>query len=244
MGDGGILRGEKFIFDSVSKIRHLAGLFKYSSMNLRWKIAQAAEIRWWRQYLRGQAPEDYLERKAAYWQRVLRAAGLRLRPGERVLDAGCGPAGIFIALPEQQVDALDPLLPRYQAELPLFRPEQYPWVRFLAQPLEQFRPPAVYDTVFCLNAINHVAALGPALDALAACLAQGGQLVLSVDAHRHELLKRLFQWLPGDILHPHQHSLPEYQAMLQSRGLKLERAVQLKPGRIFDYWLMVAGKEV
>ena len=212
-------------------------------MNMRWKVAQAAEIRWWRVYLRRQEPQSYLERKAAYWQRVLKAAAVSLRPGEQVLDAGCGPAGIFIVLKEQQVDALDPLLPRYQAALPHFKPEGYPQVRFIALPLEQFRPGPVYRTVFCLNVINHVAELSPALDSLTQCLQAGGQLVLSVDTHRHELLKRLFQLLPGDILHPQQHSLAEYQAMLESRGLVLQNTSCLKRGRIFDYHLIVARKE-
>ena len=45
----------------------------------------------------------------------------------------------------------------------------------------------------------------------------------------------------GDV-HPHQYSLEEYQGMLAGRGLSVERAVRLKEGLIFDYFMMVAGK--
>ena len=211
-------------------------------MNLRWKLAQEAEIRWWRAYLRRKSPEDYLRQKAEYWHRVLRSARFEPAPGARVLDAGCGPAGIFLILEEQEVHAVDPLLEAYRASLPHFEPSSYPYVQFFAQPLEAFRPAAPYDVIFCLNAINHVADLPMALDVLAGALKPGGQLLLSVDVHKHAFLKKIFQWLPGDVLHPHQYSLEEYQGMLAGRGLSVERAVRLKEGLIFDYFMMVAGK--
>ncbi|MCB0583238.1 MAG: methyltransferase domain-containing protein [Phaeodactylibacter sp.] len=208
-------------------------------MNLRWKAAQAAEIRWWRAYLRNKSPEAYLARKASYWRRVLREAQYEPDAGARVLDAGCGPAGIFLILEAQEVHAVDPLLGAYQADLPHFDPSRYPHVRFFPQPLEAFDPPEPYDAIFCLNAINHVANLNQSLDLLAGALKPGARLLLSVDVHKHAVLKKLFQWVPGDVLHPHQHSLEEYQQMLVKRGLELERAVRLKEGKVFDYFLMV-----
>ncbi|MCO6487447.1 MAG: class I SAM-dependent methyltransferase [Phaeodactylibacter sp.] len=208
-------------------------------MNLRWKAAQAAEIRWWRAYLRNKKPEAYLEQKAAYWRRVLEAAQYEPAAGTRVLDAGCGPAGIFIILEAQEVHAVDPLLGAYQADLPHFDPSRYPYVRFFAEPLESFDPPEPYDTIFCLNAINHVADLEKSLDVLAGALKPGGRLLLSVDVHKHGALKKLFRWVPGDVLHPQQYSLGDYQRMLRERGLEVERAVRLKEGRVFDFFLMV-----
>lgn len=211
-------------------------------MNLRWKLAQAAEALWWRFYLRKKLPEDYLRQKAAYWRRVLQAARYEPAPGARVLDAGCGPAGIFIILEGLEVDAVDPLLEVYRAKLPHFNPSRFPHVYFFAEPIEYFQPSGRYDAVFCLNAINHVAELGRSLDALAGALQPGGRLILSVDAHRFVFLKKLFQWLPGDVLHPHQYSVEEYRHMLEERGIKVERTVRLKEGFIFDYFLMVGRR--
>ena len=213
------------------------------AMNLKWKIAQALEKRWWRLYLRRQSPEDYLHRKRDYWRRVLASSDVELPEGGCVLDAGCGPAGIFIILEEQRVDAVDPLLDAYERELDHFSSSWYPWVRFHAVPLEQFERRERYDVVFCLNALNHVADLERAADRLVGALKPGGQLLVSVDVHRRRSLKKLFQWIPGDILHPHQYDLEDYLKLLEERACKIRLASALKPGSIFDYFLMVAEKE-
>jgi 2-polyprenyl-6-hydroxyphenyl methylase/3-demethylubiquinone-9 3-methyltransferase len=215
---------------------------KEKRMRIRWRIAQAAEIRWWQFYLHRRDPAAYLNAKRAYWRRVLRAAGVSVPGGAAVLDAGCGPAGIFLVLDHCRVDAVDPLLEQYEARLPHFSRSAFPWVRFHTGLLEQFDAPAAYDYVFCLNALNHVADLELAADRLLRALRPGGTLVLSVDAHRHALLKPLFRALPGDILHPHQHGLADYRSLLESRSCCIRRTVRLKRGRIFDYWLLVGER--
>ncbi|MEM9917182.1 MAG: class I SAM-dependent methyltransferase [Bacteroidota bacterium] len=212
------------------------------SSNLRWKIAQAAEIRWWQRYLRKRPKADYLLWKRQYWQNMLQKAAVELQPGDAVLDAGCGPAGIFLVLQQQKVDAVDPLLEEYAQKLPHFSKSDYPYVQFHACPLEDFQPTTQYQQIFCLNAINHVAALDQCLDGLVDCLAPGGQLFLSIDAHNHPFFKRLFRWIPGDILHPHQYDQKEYEEMLTNRGLHLSSALLFDEGFFFNYYLLVAQK--
>jgi 2-polyprenyl-3-methyl-5-hydroxy-6-metoxy-1,4-benzoquinol methylase len=208
---------------------------------IRWRIAQFFERRWWRRYLRAKDKTAYLNWKKAYWRDFLQKTGLHPAPGQCVLDAGCGPAGIFTILDNQCVDALDPLLDRYECDLPHFKKSDYPHTRFFAERLEDFAPATPYDLVFCLNAINHVADLGLCFDRLAALTRPGGTLIVSVDAHRHAWLKPLFRAIPGDILHPHQYDLDEYRAMLETRGCRVARAVLLKREWIFDYWLLKTG---
>jgi SAM-dependent methyltransferase len=210
-------------------------------MNLRWRLAQFFEIRWWRRYLAPQHPEAYLEWKKAYWRRLLDRHGLWPPAGAAVLDAGCGPAGIFTVLDGCAVDAVDPLLDRYAATLPHFRPGAYPGVRFFTAMLETFEPGRKYDTVFCLNAINHVADLPAALRRLAALLDPGGRLVLAVDVHRHPFLKRAFRLLPADVLHPHQHTMDDYRAMLEAAGLAPGQDALIRSGKIFEYRLVVCS---
>lgn len=209
-------------------------------MSWKWKLAQAAEIKWWEHYLRSQAPEEYLASKRAYWSRIMQQAGVKMTARQHVLDAGCGPAGIFIALPECRIDALDPLLEEYERRLPHFRREWYPNVAFYNSTLENFQAVHPYDAIFCLNAINHVSDIGAALDRLVNALAPQGSLWLSVDAHRYRLLRWVFQQLPGDILHPHQYTLQEYEGLLHARGLEIQQVMRLKAGRIFDYYLLEA----
>lgn len=210
-------------------------------MNLRWQIAQFFEKLWWRRYLAHREKAEYLDWKKKYWAGFLEKSGIRPAENAQILDAGCGPAGIFTLFSQKYAtDAVDPLLDDYEKTLPHFRRADYPYVRFFCEKLESFDPQKNYDLVFCLNAINHVADLGAGFDKLAQLTRPGGTLAVSVDAHRSPFLKKIFQWLPGDILHPHQHSLAEYQAMLTSRGLKIERTILVKREAIFDYFLIVA----
>lgn len=211
-------------------------------MYWKWRLAQAAEIRWWQHYLKQQPPADYLRRKRQYWQRFMQQADIALAPGASVLDAGCGPAGIFIDLPHCRVDALDPLLESYEQQLAHFDKSWYPATRFYIQSLESFQAERAYENIFCLNAINHVADIDLAMDRLVEALAPQGRLWLSVDAHRSAKLCRLFQYLPGDILHPHQHTLAEYRQMLVDRNLEVRQPLLLKSGRIFNYYLLEARR--
>ena len=221
-------------------------------MNFRWKLAQAAEIRWWQNYLKNKPTTDYSDWKTRYWQELLAETGVNVEKivGEnslenptRILDAGCGPAGIFMIFKNQIVDALDPLLDDYEAKLPHFNKKQYPNVAFFAQPLETFNKENEYDAVFCLNAINHVADLAQCFDVLVDSVKSGGSLVVSIDAHNFPVLKHIFQALPGDILHPHQFDLKEYTEMLTSRGCTLEKRILKKKEFIFNYYILVLKKK-
>ncbi len=207
-------------------------------MHLRWQIAQFFELHWWRRYLARKEKTTYLDWKRRYWRQFLAQTGIELKPDGKVLDVGCGPAGIFMVLTSQQVDAIDPLLDQYKVKLPHFRAEDYPNTRFFCQKIENFKPGYTYDTLFCLNAVNHVADLPACLDRLSSLTKAGGILVLSVDAHNHSFLKRIFQLFPGDILHPQQYELAEYEAMLEARGFSLESKFLIKREWIFGYWVL------
>lgn len=211
-------------------------------MNLRWRIAQYFEIRWWQRYLGLREKTEYLSWKRRYWNDFLQQCDVRIPHDAGILDAGCGPAGIFIALEHRRVDALDPLLYRYEKTLPHFRRSDYPHVRFFDTPLEHFFPEKQYDFVFCLNAINHVADLSGCFDRLAALTKPGGILALSVDVHRFSQMKSVFRLVPADILHPHQHGLEEYRAMLAGRSMRIAKEILIRKGGIFNYYLLLAEK--
>lgn len=210
----------------------------------KWKLAQRLEYRWWRQYLKNKNTDAYLQWKLGYWKELLQT----LRPyvpeavkPARILDAGCGPAGICIALDGYEVDAIDPLLDKYQA-LAHFQPAWYPWVRFRQMPIEQLEEQPRYDRVYCINAINHVKDIDRCYKALAASLKPGGYILISTDAHRHRFLKKIFQWLPGDVLHPVQLDIKEYEDFLRKNNLEIVTSVLAKRETIFDYYVTVARK--
>lgn len=211
-------------------------------MNLRWKIAQAAEIRWWQNYLRKKNKSEYLTWKKIYWERLLSNLNLKFSDNEKILDAGCGPTGIFMILDKYKTDALDPLVDDYEKKTTHFSRKEYPNVQFFCEPLEGFLPKEKYDKVFCLNAINHVADLDLCFDQIVDFTKEGGTLIVSIDAHNYSFFKKIFQLLPGDILHPHQFDLAEYQKMMTDRGCKLEQSILSKEEFFFNHYILVCTK--
>ncbi len=215
---------------------------------LRWRIAQAAEIRWWQNYLARQSKEDYLAWKKNYWTTFLSDTEVQVQSDATILDLGCGPAGIFILFDptHQNVLALDPLLAEYEAKLPHFQQKEYPNTTFLTLPLEEFVPATMGrgDAVFCLNAINHVADLARSFDILADSVTKTGDLVVSIDAHNYSFFKHLFRLLPGDILHPHQYDLTEYETMLTQRNYTITKRMCYKKEFFFDYYVLVAKRNL
>lgn len=212
---------------------------------IKWNIAQKAERTWWQRYLKGKDVQAYHNWKRNYWAGIL--ASIRstapITPGMRILDAGCGPAGIFMQFESCQVDAVDPLLDEYAADLPHFKPEMYPYVTFHATPLENYRAEHLYDVVFCMNAINHVSDIEASYNLLVNMVKPGGKLVVSIDAHNHAFFKHLFRLIPGDILHPHQYDLEEYAAFLTKRGCTLLQTEKRKHEFFFDHYVQVAQKQ-
>jgi len=208
----------------------------------KWQLAQWLEIRWWKRYLKGRNPAAYIAWKTDYWLAFLtKITTLPNLSGQNILDAGCGPAGIFLALGNSRVTAIDPLLNQY-ATLPHFSKDRYPYVEFQTKAIEALSDTDCYDITFCLNAINHVADIQLSLDQLVKATRPGGTIVLSIDAHRHSWLMPLFRLLPGDALHPHQYDLQGYLQLVADAGCKVTEKILVKPGNIFDYWVLVGEK--
>lgn len=211
----------------------------------RWKTAQYAERKWWQLYLRNKEVGNYLEWKQKYWQQLLSTCGhyFSVPPTATILDAGCGPAGIFMAFPNNQVTAIDPLLDAYETDLPHFKKENYPHTKFIQSSLEDFTTENKFDLIFCINAINHVQDIQKSFDKLVSYAESGAYIVVTIDAHTHTIFKKIFRFIPGDILHPHQFDVNEYQNMLLQRGCTIEGTELLKHTFLFDYYMVIAKKK-
>jgi 2-polyprenyl-3-methyl-5-hydroxy-6-metoxy-1,4-benzoquinol methylase len=210
----------------------------------RWQIAQSAERKWWQRYLKNKNIEQYLAWKKNYWANLLQTcqAYILVHPMNKVLDAGCGPAGIFINFTHCQTTAIDPLLDSYQTDLPHFKKEMYPTVHFENVGIENFAAKQLFDVVFCMNAINHVQDIHKGYDVLCQSLEKNGKIIISIDAHNHTFFRKLFSFLPGDVLHPHQYNLAEYESFLTSRGLKILTTIELKREFFFTHYVQIAEK--
>ncbi len=212
---------------------------------IKWRLAQYLELIWWKQYLQKKSKADYLAWKKDYWNNLLKKLPLTtpFPKTATVLDAGCGPAGMFIALHKSyQVTALDPLLDRYETEVPHFSKQDYPQVNFHALPIELLEGSENYEVVCCMNVINHVVNIQQSMDTLVRVLQKGGLFLLTIDAHNYAFFKHLFRTIPGDMLHPHQYDLKEYERMMTSRGVQLEASILIKEEFFFDHYLLVGRK--
>lgn len=212
-------------------------------MKTRWQIAQFFEAWWWRVYLLKRPVSEYLEWKRGYWEMFLKQAEINVSATAEILDAGCGPAGIFMMFPQNKVLAVDPLLGFYRLNIPHFKEENFINVDFGKIKLEQLQRQNCFDIIFCINAINHVGEIETSILNLRNALKKNGTLYLSIDAHNYNFLKNVFQLIPGDILHPHQLNLEEYKILLENTGLKISKTSLLKKGFIFNYYLLKAVKD-
>jgi 2-polyprenyl-3-methyl-5-hydroxy-6-metoxy-1,4-benzoquinol methylase len=212
--------------------------------SVQWSIAQKVELRWWQSYLKDKSKEAYHLWKKNYWLGILDKVKdcFNLESGSKVLDAGCGPAGMYMVLEDFKVDAIDPLLGNYQEKIDQFDKADYPYVEFTNCALEDFQPKDTYDIIFCMNAINHVNDINRCYDLLDSWLKPGGILVMTIDAHNYAVFKYLFRIIPGDLMHPYQYSLEDYNQFLITRDYKVEVIHQLKSEFFFNHYLQVARK--
>ncbi len=210
---------------------------------LKWKLAQNLEYKWWQRYLKNKDVSEYLQQKTNYWNKLIDSIAdcLPSLNGKKILDAGCGPAGIFMALKNNEITALDPLLHKYK-ELPHFIPDQFPWTGFINSSIEVLNETEKYDLIFCMNAINHVNDIDLCYKNLSRALKPGGFLIISTDAHRSQLLKKIFQTIPGDMLHPIQLDINEYQHFLKQASLEIIKNILYKKEQIFHYYITIAKK--
>lgn len=211
---------------------------------LKWKLAQRVELKWWSNYLKDQDRDEYLNWKREYWENLSEnfKHTLLLPKGAKLLDAGCGPAGIFKILNDYHVDAVDPLMNAYHEHLKHFKKENYPHTRFFSQALEDFVSEEKYDAVFCMNAINHVSNIDKSIAVLCNVVKSQGHVVLSIDAHNFSIYKHLFRLVPGDILHPHQYTLNEYVQKIEGNNFKIIDCITLKMEYFFTHYMLIAQK--
>lgn len=212
--------------------------------NWRWNAAQFAERKWWQNYLRNKNIPEYLVWKKNYWQQLLNKCNpyFEVSAKQKVLDAGCGPAGMYMLFDHQGTVAFDPLIDYYEQDLAHFKKAMYPDVKFVNAGIETFHSDELFDYIFCMNAINHVQDIQASYDNLLASAAPGAFIIVTIDAHNHAIFKHLFRLLPGDILHPHQYDLKEYQQMLTDRNCAILGTELLKHEFFFDHYLLVAKK--
>lgn len=89
-----------------------------------------------------------------------------------------------------------------------------------------------FDTVVCLNVLEHIRDHSAALRHMAGVLQPGGRLVLLVPAH-----PALYGTLDERLGHVRRYRAPELHRLLTAAGLEVERRFALNLFGIFGWWL-------
>jgi SAM-dependent methyltransferase len=185
-----------------------------------WRHAQSGHLETWVGYRRDGVLDD--PRRAEVWESILDAvqADAPIKPGEHVLDIGCGLDTVLDFLPGVKGYTLDPLAARLA---PLGLPSG---IRHVSGVFEQLPfADGAFDRVFLMNVLDHVQAPVKGIAEIARVLRRGGVLVLSVDtfAGRKYWEKRLHKWWArvrgARTKHPWVFSIPEVEATLRANGL-------------------------
>ncbi|MBN2498640.1 MAG: methyltransferase domain-containing protein [Deltaproteobacteria bacterium] len=182
-----------------------------------WERVQ--ELEW--AYQARKRPERVLALNRIYWQRLLaetRKAGVRIGPGTRVLDAGCGGAGILLALEQGERVGIDPLMDRYLERFDFLAGTDIVWLRACVEDYTSERP---FDIVFCINVLDHTRDPGAAARRLQGLLAEGGHLVVLVNLHRSALARRYYALLQRYVDPTHPQQMDRSAALRLFAGLSL-----------------------
>ncbi len=168
----------------------------------QWERVQAIE----RAYHARKRPEQTLTINRIYWRRILdvvQSAGVTVEPDSRVLDMGCGGAGILHAIDRGHLIGVDPLMDFYLARFPALADAPATWLTGTAEDFQA----AAFDVVFCINALDHVRSPARAAANLTRLVANGGHLVLQLNAHTTRLAQRYFTLFHHLLDPPHPHQL-------------------------------------
>ena len=168
------------------------------------------------------SPEDmreWVEVRRDTWTRLmdyLTREGLINSP-KRTMDIGGKGTTIFLALRDGERYAVDPVYRDLFQVHPFLRElKEYQGVNFLAAAVEDTTIDQPFDTIFCINALDHVAEVDAIIAKMEELLAPSGTLVLVVDCYADRAVRNLIRWFDVDLPHPH-HFLAEDILSLFSR---------------------------
>ena len=149
---------------------------------------------------------DFLRLRRFTWASLLEVLKdeVAVDNSKRVLDIGCGPTSIFLALRDGQKYVVDPALDRlFQLHEFMKDVEEYKDVNFSSCPIEETTFDKPFDLIFSINSIDHVGALEPVIEKIDELLTPGGILVVIVDCYADKAVSAIMNFFDVDLPHPH-----------------------------------------
>lgn len=187
-----------------------------SRVVLKTEMGTLARTRWLEAQSLEAAPdsaedlEEWLQVRRVTWKRLVDylARESLLKESRRILDIGGKSTTIFLALPEGQRYAVDPVYKDLFLHHPFLRDlDEYRGVHFIAVPIEEsdLEP---FDLIFSINMLDHVEDVSAVASKIQQLLVPGGKFILIVDCYADGIVRDLVRWFDLDVPHPH-HFLRE-----------------------------------
>ena len=140
---------------------------------------------------------------------------------KRILDIGCGPTSVFLALRGGEKYVVDPTLERLFQLHPFMREvEEYRDVNFVSRPIEETTFDKQFDLIFTINALDHVGALKPVIDKIDELLTACGILVIIVDCYADRAVRNIMSFFDVDLPHPHHFIVEDIARLFPTYQLK------------------------
>lgn len=193
----------------------------------RWGLAINEEECMWKRACHVVSSIEGQRRIIEYWSNVLDMMPFKIKPDDRILDIGCGPAGILLAINSGTKYGIDPLMDKYMKDFDL--PTDCHWI---ASKIEDFEPQEQFNIIFAWNSLDHVHDLDEAAHSIKNLLSNNGHLVISVWCHTTKLFKYYFQAFNRHIdkFHPHQITDTDILTMFSEYSLKRHSLIDTDTG--------------
>lgn len=180
-------------------------------MRERWDVAHQHEYICW-DSTRLFKSKKYLGQKKLYWQKIiLKNLPFRIYEGMRVLDVGCGPTGIALALKKGEICGIDPLMNYFAKNfvLPLN-------CEYICGKIENFNCRKKFDVIFALQVLDHVDLLSKTVEKLTLLTRENGYLVIEMRFHNYHFFKWWFKAFSRyiDPCHPYALTIEDVVRML------------------------------
>ncbi|HUT34745.1 MAG TPA: methyltransferase domain-containing protein [Planctomycetota bacterium] len=202
-----------------------------------WTRAQEGERAFWQTAFAREVAGDPAKRRES-WDACLAVIRRHrpFQPGDRVLDLGCGPAGLITAVdPACERYGVDPLMDFYRESYAL--PPEIRYSRQMGEKLDF--PDAFFHVATCINALDHTRRPADVCRELARVLRPGGCLLLEVNVYRgyQYLRKRFRRWTRclrrRPEKHPHTFRVADVEKMARRGGLRIvEQAIRPHQKRV------------
>lgn len=195
-------------------------------------------------------PERYESRFSFVWNR---GAGLidllDPKPGETILDAGCGTGQLTYQIAERgaSVSGLDSA-PAMVAQARM----NYPSLKFILADVSHFTIPEPVDAVFSNAMLHWVTKPEAAAGCIRRALKPGGRFVAEFGGkdNVNAIMEAVFAEVPNAVSPWYYPSLGEYSTVLESQGFRVthafhfDRPTPLEGERGLEEWLEMFGSDL